>query len=201
MTKNKGQLVIISSPSGGGKDSVIRELLKRFSSSTRLITTTSRPMRPGNVEGVDYYFIDKQSFEDKIAQEDFVEYNIYAGNYYGTQKQHLQDCLNSYSLVFSQLEVNGKHNLDKLEIPHISVFLLPESLDILRKRIENRGGLTKEKIDERMAIAKNEIANSTDYDHQIVNKEGELAKTIDKITEILGLRLLREATPYKCGNI
>ena len=78
-----GLLVVISSPSGGGKDSVINELLKQIPNSVRLVTTTSRDLRPGNKDGVDYFFISKEDFENKIKNDEMVEHNNYVGNYYG----------------------------------------------------------------------------------------------------------------------
>jgi len=183
--KKQGLLVIISSPSGGGKDSVITALLRKITNSTRLITTTSKERRPDNIDGVNYYFITEDEFKDKIRNNEFIEYNIYSNNYYGTQKKHLQETLDNNDVVFTQLEVNGKHNLDKLKVPHLSIFLLPDNLDILRKRIEKRGGLTAEQIDDRIEIAKQEIANSYDYDYKITNEEGKLDNTINTITEVV----------------
>ena len=181
----KGLLVIISSPSGGGKDSVIRALLKHFPNSARLVTTASRPPRPGNREGADYYFISKKEFEEKISRGDFVEHNLYADNYYGTQKRHLDENLQKYDLVLTQIEVNGKHNFDKAGIPHLSIFLLPENLEVLRQRILNRGGITPKVMEERLRIAKKEIEDSKDYNFQIVNFEGKLPETTDKIAKII----------------
>jgi len=183
--KKNGLLIIVSSPSGGGKDSVIQALLNMMSNSTRLITTTSRPMRPGNKEGIDYYFITEQEFKNKIENNKFVEYNIYSDNYYGTQKKHLQETLENNEVVFTQMEVNGKNNLDKLKIPHLSIFLLPEDLDVLKNRIEKRGGLNEKQIQDRIETAKNEIKRSTNYDYRVVNEENKLNKTIDIIAEII----------------
>ncbi len=180
-----GKLVIISSPSGGGKDSVINALLKIFVNSGRFITTTSRPTRPGNVNGVDYYFVSKEEFEQKIKNNEMLEYNIYAGNYYGTEKQKLAEALEKYNFIFTQIEVNGKHNLDKIGVANISIFLLPENEEILRRRIERRGGLTSEIIAERMRIAKEEITKSEDYDLRIVNVDGKFEETVDKIKVFL----------------
>ena len=180
-----GLLVIISSPSGGGKDAVINALLNIFPNSSRFVTTTSRPPRPGNQEGVDYHFISPEKFVTKIEQGDFIEYNFYAGNYYGTERQRLNEALTRYSLVLTQVEVNGKHNFDKTGISHLSIFLLPESLDVLRKRIEERGGVPATNLKERLAIAEKEIAQSGDYDFRIVNAEGKLGETIEKIAEII----------------
>ncbi len=185
MPNKQGQLIIISSPSGGGKDSVIRELLKIFPNSTRLITTTSRPPRPGNVNDVDYHFINQQQFIEKIKNGDFLEYNTYAGQYYGTEKSKLTQTLERYDLVFTQIEVNGKHNLDKNGIKNTSIFLLPENLEILKKRIQRRGGLTPKIIAERLKTATKEIADSADYDYRLINKNGKMAETVSEIVAII----------------
>lgn len=186
-------LVIISSPSGGGKDSVINALIKRLPRATRLVTTTTRPPRPGNQEGVDYYFISEKTFESKLAAGDFLEHNVYAGNYYGEEKKELERRFKNYDIVFSQIDVTGKHALDKLGVPHLSVFLAPENLGILRARIKKRGGITPGIIAERLAIAKREIKESADYDYRIVNVDGKLEQTIKKIAKIITARL-REPT-------
>ena len=180
-----GLLVIISSPSGGGKDAVINALLKRFPNSARFVTTTSRPPRPGNKEGVDYHFLNPEDFVRKIEQGDFIEYNFYAGHYYGTEKSRLNEALQKYQLVLTQIEVNGKHNLDKAAIPHLAIFLLPESLEVLKRRIEERGGVSPANLTERLNIAEKEIAASGDYDYRIVNAEGKLDETIEKIGKII----------------
>lgn len=180
-----GLLVVISSPSGGGKDAVINALLKLLPRCARFTTTTSRPPRPGNINGRDYYFISKEEFEKKIVSGELIEHNFYAGNYYGTEKSHLKEALSKNDIVFTQIEVNGKHNLDKLGIPHLSIFLVPESLEILRHRIEKRGGVDPEAITERLRIAKQEIEASHDYDYRITNVEGKLQETIDSIAKII----------------
>lgn len=185
----KQLLVIISSPSGGGKDSVINALIKKLPHSTRLITTTTRSPRPGNQEGVDYYFISQKKFEAKLANGDFLEYNFYAGNYYGEEKKELERCFKNYDIVFSQIDVTGKHALDRLGMSNLSIFLVPESLESLRTRIEKRGGITPEVIAERLAIAKREIKESADYDYRLVNVDGKLEQTIEKIAKIITSRL------------
>ncbi|NCO05000.1 MAG: guanylate kinase, partial [Candidatus Magasanikbacteria bacterium] len=141
MITQKGKLIIISSPSGGGKNSVINALMRRYKKSTRLITTTTRAMRPGEEHGVDYHFISRELFLEKKAQENFLEYNEYAGNFYGTDKLLLEELLRTYDIVFSQIEVNGRANIQKAGIVHLAIFLMPESLDVLRERIVKRGGL------------------------------------------------------------
>ena len=182
---NKGLLIIISAPSGNGKDTVIEALLKIILGSTRFITTTSRPPRPGNQEGVDYYFISKEEFENKIKNNEFLEYNFYAGNYYGTEKNILENNIKKNKVVFLNIDVNGKHNLDKVKVKNLSIFLLPDSLEILKNRIRQRGGVSEEIIEERMKTAKYEMENSLDYDYRIVNEDGKLDETVDKLAKII----------------
>ncbi len=181
----KGKFVIISSPSGGGKNSVINALLPRFDDSIRLVTTTTRPMRPGEEDGIDYNFVSRDTFDKKIEDGDLLEYNEYAGNFYGTDKKILEKLLSSYKLVFSQIEVNGKHHVDEAGVDHLSVFLLPESLDILRKRIMCRGGLSEDIIDKRLVIAEQEINESSDYMYRVVNKQGKFEETVESIEAII----------------
>ncbi len=180
-----GLLFIISSPSGGGKDSIINALIKIFPGSTRVITTTTRAPRPGNVNGVDYHFITSEDFKQKLADGEFVEHNIYGGNYYGMQKMHLTELLAKHPIVFTQIDVNGKHQLDHTDLKYVSIFLVPDSLDTLRQRIITRGGLTPEAVEERMKIAAAEIAESTDYEYKIINENGKMAKTVATIAKII----------------
>ncbi|MCF6277099.1 MAG: guanylate kinase [Candidatus Magasanikbacteria bacterium] len=185
MEENKGKIIVISAPSGGGKTTILKELIKRIPNSARVITVTSRPKRESEQEGVDYFFVSKEKFEEKIGNNEFVEYNFYSGNYYGTEKSKLEESKQKYAFSFLPTETNGKNNLDKLGIDHISIFLLPESLEVLRNRIMQRGGHTAKEIVERLGIAKDEIAESEKYNFKVVNKEGYLEETIEKIVEFL----------------
>ena len=187
----QGLFIIISAPSGGGKDAVIAKLVKRIPNSSRLVTTTSRAPRPGDKEGVNYYFVSLDEFKKKIADGEFIEYNFFAGNYYGTEKKILNQFLSKNKVIFSTTEVNGKHNLDKLKVKNIGVFLMPESVEILKERIERRGGTTPEAIKERLNLAEKEIAESEDYQYHLINKEGALEETVDKIEEIVKKELAK----------
>lgn len=187
-------LFVVSAPSGGGKDAVIARLLKLIPNSGRLVTTTSRPPRPGERNGVNYYFISTDEFKKKIANDEFVEYNFYSGNYYGAEKNILNKFLADHDVVFSTTEVNGKHNFDKLQIPNIGIFLLPESLEILKERIEHRGGTSPESLKERLRLAENEIEESKDYPYHVVNKDGAIEETVEKIEAIVEKELLKRTT-------
>jgi guanylate kinase len=189
-----GKLILISAPSGGGKNAVIRALVNIFPRSGQLVTTTTRPPRVNEVEGKDYYYISKEEFRKKLDQGDFLEYNEYADNYYGTERKKLQACLKKYQIVFSQAEVNGKHGLDRQGIKHLSIFLLPESLDVLEKRIRARGGVSPEYMKMRLEIAKNEIVASKDYDFRVINREGQLSETIEEVKKIIESSLKLDKT-------
>ncbi|MFA6105471.1 MAG: guanylate kinase [Patescibacteria group bacterium] len=182
---NKNLLVIISSPSGGGKDTVITELQKLIPNSAKLVTTTTRPPRPGDQEGVSYFFVSEDAFKRRIDAGELLEYNYYAGHYYGSEKSVLETARTKYDVVFSNIEVNGKHNLDILGIQNLSFFLFPESIDILKKRIEKRGGISPEMMEERLKIAEEEIEKSQDYDFRFVNAEGKVDEVVKKIEKII----------------
>ena len=150
-----------------------------------MVTSTSRAPRPTDKEGVTYNFLSSTEFEKKIKEEYFLEYNNCVGNYYGTPKKYLADLLKKRDLVFSNLDVNGKHSMDKLEVNNLSFFLLPESMETLRKRAEKRGGMTPKMIQDRIKLASEEIEQSKDFDYQITNYEGKLQQTTDNIALII----------------
>jgi len=190
-----GKLVIISSPSGGGKDTVIRGLVKKIPQSIKFVTTTTRAMRPGEKEGVDYHYISRDQFEEMIKNDAFVEYNNYTENYYGTENKRLLDLLSKYQVVFSSIEVHGKNNVDLHNWQNLSIFLLPESLEKLRKRITHRGGLTEEIMTKRLKTAEIEIKEADSYDHKIINYQGKIEETEEKILTILKNELGLDKNP------
>lgn len=185
MNTQKGKLILISSPSGGGKNSVIKALLSQFENAAQFVTTTTREPREGEENGKDYFFRSRREFESMMGNGKFVETNEYAGNLYGTEQAKLDEFLSTYDIVFSQADVHGKHSLDRLNIPHLSIFLMPESIEILKERIIARGGVSEEKMNERMRIAEEELETSKDYDYRIVNAEGKLHETVEEIGGII----------------
>jgi guanylate kinase len=192
MENKKGLLVIISAPSGGGKDAVTNALVHEFPGSYKFITTTTRLPRPGNKEGVDYNFISKEDFEKLINQGEFLEYNFYNGYYYGTPRKALESALENDLIIFLIVETNGKRNIDKAGIANYSIFFLPENEDVLRARIEKRGGLSPAQIEERLENARREIKESEIYDLTIVNKQGKIEETIALAAAAIRARLDRD---------
>lgn len=182
-------LVIISSPSGGGKDAVIQKLLEIFPNSAKLVTTTTRAPRPDEENGISYFFVSKPEFEEKIKNGDFIEYNLYAENWYGTDKRRVAEMTAKYDLVFTNIEVNGKQNFDKAGIKNLSIFLLPESMDMLKERIQHRGQMDEKTLSERMKTAEKELEQSKTYDFKVMNKQGKLDETAAEVAEIVGKAL------------
>jgi guanylate kinase len=181
-----GHLIIVSSPSGGGKDAVIRGLMEKLPDAVKLMTTTTRPARPGEQNGVHYNFVTREQFETMIRDNKLVEHNVYADNFYGTEKQRLTDLLEKHKIVFSNIEVNGKKNFDKAGWKNLSIFLMPENETVLKQRIETRGGLTAEKIKQRLETAIHEVAEAQIYDYKIVNYQDKLDETVEKAAKIIG---------------
>lgn len=185
----QGHLVVISSPSGGGKDTVIFALLKKFKNSAKLITTTTRAPRPDDKEGVTYHFVTKENFQEMIDRNEIIEYNFYAGNFYGITKTELESKLKNFNLVLSNIDVNGRRSLKKAGFPNLSIFLMPENIKDLKTRISRRGGLNESEIAERLKTAELEINLANEYDFQVVNKTGKLDETIDNVAKIINKHL------------
>lgn len=177
--------VIISGPSGSGKSTVISELMESLNKSTRLVTTTTRDPRPGEQEGVDYHFCSRDEFEQQLEHGDFFEHNRYSGNYYGSSRERLQRLLDTYDVVFSQIDVNGRTAVQKAGIPHVAIFLMPQDLSVLEDRLRARAGMKEEDIDRRLETARKEMARAEEYDYIVVNKEGQLPETLAELKEII----------------
>ena len=156
--KHTGQLIVISSPSGGGKGSVIAGLLENDNQSRWLsVSTTSRPIRSNDIPGVTYNFVTKEEFEQLIKDDYFIEYTNYAGNYYGTPKGFIKDKLNQGIDVILEIEIEGATNIKKLIPEALFIFIMPPSLKTLVKRLKKRNTDSNDKILERFAM----IASAT----------------------------------------
>lgn len=179
--------MIISAPSGGGKTTSMERLLQIVPRSTRLVTSTSRSPRSHEQDGVHYHFLTKGEFEEKIKNNELIEYVEYVGNYYGVDRKELLKLLSEYDYVFAPIEVHGKRAIEQEDIPLISIFLLPENLEVLRRRLLKRGEqLSEDEIKRRLETARAELREAEHYDVKIVNKEGKFDETIDQILAAIG---------------
>ena len=174
----QGNLYIISAPSGAGKSSLISALLKRANSHKMMVSVshTTRPPRPGEQEGVHYYFVSHSEFEDLIAQHAFLEYaKVFGGNYYGTSLFAIEENLAKGIDVFLDIDWQGAQQI-RQKVPFVkSIFILPPSLPELERRLVGRGQDSKEVIAERMSKAISEISHYDEYDYVIVNDNFEQA--------------------------
>ncbi len=182
-SKNKGNLIIISGPSGVGKDTVVSEYIKTHQNCWYSVSTTSRPVRKGDVPGKSYNFVTKEEFEELISKNYFLEYAKYVGNYYGTPKKPIIDHLNKGFDVFLVIEIQGAMKIKDLMPEAVFIFLLPPNLKTLHNRLEKRGSENKEKVLARFREAYREISEVTKYNYAIVNDE--LEETIKKMEAIL----------------
>lgn len=182
-TKEKGNLIVISGPSGSGKGTIISELKKNNQNIWLSISMTSRKIRTNDVPNETYFFVTKEEFEEKIKRNEFLEYAIYNDNYYGTPKEKIADKLNAGTDVILEIEIQGALKIKEIIPEAIFIFILPPSMSELRKRLVKRGTDSKEKILSRFRTAYQEINEVTKYNYVVINDE--LKKAVDKVNSIL----------------
>ncbi|MBA5850527.1 guanylate kinase [Clostridium sp. cel8] len=179
--KKKGLLVIISGPSGAGKGTVCKELIKKNDLWISVSATTRKP-RAGEVDGSNYYFLTKEEFESKIKNNDFLEYAEVYGNYYGTPKDKVLEAINLGKDVILEIDIQGALKVKKNYPQGVFIFILPPSMEELKKRIINRGSETQESLMTRFNSAYKEINYISKYNYAVVNDTVENAvKNIESI--------------------
>ena len=166
---NKGALFVLSAPSGCGKDTVLSFLKERDCNVKQSISVTTRKIRDGETDGVDYYFTDVADFEKKIQEDYFLEYVKYGENYYGKKKKKIEELVESGYNVFLKIEVEGAGNVRKFFPECISIFIVPPSFDALEARLKGRGTETEETLNRRLGIAREELLRAKEYDYIVVN--------------------------------
>lgn len=164
----KGRLIIFSAPSGCGKGTMLKEILKCENYRCSISATTREP-RENEKHGVNYYFITREEFEQKINENSFLEYAQYCDNYYGTLLSEVDDYLAKGTDVILEIEVQGALKVMAKRPDAVSVFIAPPSIKELRRRLKKRGTETDEVIEKRIAEATGEIAQKGNYDYVIVN--------------------------------
>jgi guanylate kinase len=166
-----GKLYIISAPSGAGKTSLVKQLITDLDLLTVSISHTTRNMRTGEQHGKDYYFIEMDEYKKMIAEHAFLEYAKVFDNFYGTARQSVENFLEKGSDVILEIDWQGARQVRNMISDSISIFILPPSIGILRKRLESRGQDSKEVIERRMGDAINEMRHYKDYDYLVVNDD------------------------------
>ena len=188
---NKGKLIIFSAPSGSGKSTIVQWLMKEHPELKLYfsISCTSRAPRGTEQNGVEYFFISPEEFREKIAHDDFVEYEeVYENRFYGTLKSQVEKQLLAGQNVVFDVDVKGGVNIKKFYGNEaLSLFIQPPSIEELRRRLEGRATDTPEAIRERLAKAEYELTFAPQFDHIIVNDDLETAKqdTLRIVTDFL----------------
>ena len=168
----KGLLFIISGPAGSGKGTVVSSLLSKHPELKLSISATTRAPRPGEVNGVHYYYISKEEFESRIENGKMLEYTTYSGNYYGTPMKEVNEAMDSGYDVILEIEVDGAMQIKKKIENSVTIMLTPPSAEVLEKRLRGRGTETEDVIKWRLERAKEEIKLMPEYDYAVVNEDG-----------------------------
>ena len=172
-----GKLVIFSAPSGSGKTTIVRELLKRFDCFEFSISATSRQPRGVEQNGVDYYFMSNDEFKARVERDEFVEWEeVYAGTCYGTLKSEMERIWAKGNVIIFDVDVMGGINLKRLfGEDACSVFIMPPSVEELERRLRGRGTDAEEVIQKRIAKAEFEISKAPEFDHVVINDKLDVA--------------------------
>ncbi len=181
----KGFALIISGPSGSGKDTLIDELIKRDSDIITSTSFTTRKPRENEENGKDYYFVSDQEFREAIENNQMLEYVKYHSYYYGTPKFFIDEKISQGKIVILKIDVIGAERVRKLYENSVSIFIMPPSLETLRERLVNRNTEKKDEIIKRLEIAKKEILKSDDFDYIIVNNK--LDEAVESAIKIINI--------------
>lgn len=186
---NKGQLFIVSGPSGSGKDTILNCVLKSHPEIRLSISSITRSMREGEIEGEKYHFISKSEFINGLSNGEFLEHNEYLGNFYGTPKAPVEKAVEDGVDMIVEVDVNGGASIRRLMPEAVSIFIMPPSFEVLKERLSCRGTETIEQIEGRLAEALAEIARANEYDYVVVNDD--LIKAANDLSTIILCERLR----------
>jgi guanylate kinase len=178
-----GKLYTISAPSGAGKTSLVKALVDSSQDLQVSISYTTRPMRPGEEDGVNYFFVSRDNFQVMLAEGAFLESAEVFGNFYGTARASVEKMLAQGLDVILEIDWQGAHQIHQIMPDAIAVFILPPSLEALRERLTNRGQDNEEVIAKRMDEANSEMAHYFEADYLVINDQFELA--LEEIKSIL----------------
>ena len=178
-------LIVLSGPSGVGKDSVLQGLKGRGLPVHFVVTATTRPRRENETHGADYFFVSKEEFAAMIEQEELIEYAIVYNDYKGIPKQQVREALASGKDVVMRIDVQGAATVRKLAPEAVLIFLTTESEAALVKRLKARQTETADNLSLRIATARQELKRAAEFDYVIVNGDGCLAETVDTVVAII----------------
>jgi guanylate kinase len=172
----RGRLIVVSGPSGSGKDTLIRAALVAIPELALIASATTRKPREGEVDGKDHVFLSREEFERWIEEDRLLEWAEYSGNLYGTPKQSVEELLESGRSVILRIELQGARQIKERRPDAVMVFVRAPSLEETRRRLESRATESSESVESRMATAIKEIAARDEFDYEVVNGEYEQAR-------------------------
>ncbi len=185
----KGKLIIFSAPSGAGKTSIVKEVLQRLPGLVFSVSACSRPMRSGEADGTDYYFLTPEVFRKKIDEGAFLEWEeVYPGNYYGTLHSEVKRIRDQGKHVVFDVDVAGGMKIkQQFKKQSLALFIQPPSLSILRHRLVNRGTETEESLNRRLGKAEQELTYARFFDYVIINHklEDAISEAVEKIKQFI----------------
>ena len=190
MGEKKGVIIAVSSPSGGGKTTIVKKILERFPEIIFSISATTRPKRENEVEELEYFFISENEFKKKIRNGEFVEWEKFYDYYYGTFKKYIDDNINEGKPVLLEIDVKGALSIKKIYPDAHLLFIMPPSYDELVKRLKNRKTETEEDFNKRIKRAKMELSQKDKFDYIIVNEN--LNKAISEALILINNILSKE---------
>ena len=199
---HRGVMLVLSSPSGAGKTSIVKELLRRESNLITSISVTTRPARTGEIDGKDYCFIDKQTFHQMRENGDLLEHAEVYGNFYGTPKSCVSDALSKGKDVVFDIDWQGTQQLTQVAGHDlVSVFILPPSLTELETRLKKRAQDSQEVVEYRMASASHDLSHWAEYDYVIINENFEYSvECVQSILKSEKLKRTRQPSLHSFVN-
>lgn len=179
----RGKLYVVSGPSGVGKNTILSRIVATQPNVQYSVSATSRPMRPGEVEGISYYFLDRPGFERLIEQDELLEYAEYVGNYYGTPATPIRKAVGAGIDVVMDVDVVGALKIKKRVPDAVLIFLAASSLDVIRQRLERRGDVRPDVMARRLERARWECSQAGHYDYIVLNDE--IARATSEMLSIM----------------
>ncbi len=188
-------LIVVSGPSGAGKDSIVDALIQRGVPMKKAITATTRSPRPGELDGVDYHFVSRDDFGRMIEGDQLLEWAEVYGNRYGVPRTQVREALAAGESVIVRTDLQGVANIQRIEPTALTIFVAPPSMESLEKRLVARGGIDEAGVRRRIEEASSEMELADGFDFTVVNEDGGLEAAVDRTVEIIEAESRRADRP------